>query len=172
MRAVWEPKVNHSEQLLALDKSIITEKHDPFANGSDHFATLINELSSVERCVVDNIKHRPTQHWMRKYPDLDKVSKVISILCDETFRADERHPKIIMRSRWLVKVLYNNIKDTRENLEILADWKDAQLVTIFKKSDRQDCGAYWGDLASLDTMERVRPHTAQQTIDPSRRFLT
>ena len=48
-RGVWESRVNHSEQLQFLyNKTIIWLK--------DNFATLLNELSTVEQHVVDNIE--------------------------------------------------------------------------------------------------------------------
>ncbi len=44
MRTVWALRVNHPEQLQALNnKTIITEKHD-FARWKDHFATMLNEF--------------------------------------------------------------------------------------------------------------------------------
>ena len=41
---------------------------------------MLNESSKVKQHAVDNIEQRPTQHRMCKCPNLNKVSKVISIL--------------------------------------------------------------------------------------------
>ena len=54
--------------------------------------------------------------------------------------------KLLRGGRRLIKALYTIIKDSWENFEVSADWKDAQLVTIFKKGDRQNCGNYYGIL--------------------------
>ena len=72
MRAVWGPRVNHPDQLLALDnKTLLTEKSDLLARWKDHFSTLLNEPSTVDQHVVDNIEQRPIEHSMSKCPDLD-----------------------------------------------------------------------------------------------------
>ena len=99
----------------------------------------------MEHYAVDNIEQMPTQHWMCKCPDLDEVSKVISMLCDgKSPSADGQHPEVIKRGgRKLVEVIYITIKDASENIEVTADWKDTQLVTTFKKRDRRDRDNYW-----------------------------
>ena len=96
---------------------------------------LIIEPSIVKQRMVDEIEQRPTKHWMCKYPDLNEVSKVISMLCNgKSLGADGLHPEFIKRGgRKLVKVLHTIIRYAWKNLEVSADWKDAQLVTIFKK---------------------------------------
>ena len=66
MKAAWEPRVNHPEQLLALEnKTIITEKHMLLAKWKDHFASLLNELSTVEKYAGGNIEQKPAQHWTK-----------------------------------------------------------------------------------------------------------
>ena len=66
------------------------------------------------------------------------------MLCDEESPGAGRlHSEVIKKGgRKLVKVLYTIIKDAWENSEVSADWKDAQLITIFKKGDRQECSNY------------------------------
>ena len=60
------------------------------------------------------------------------------MLCDgKSPGTDALHPKVIKRGgRRLAEILYTIIKEALENLEVLADWKDAQLVTTFKKGNR------------------------------------
>ena len=103
------------------------DKHELLTRRKDHFATPINEPSTVERHVVDNIEQRPTQHWIYKFQNLDKAWKVISLLRDrKSPSADELHPKVIKkRGRRFVEVLYTIIKEAWENLEIHTNWKDA-----------------------------------------------
>ena len=73
MRAVWGPRMNHQEQLLALDhKTIISEKHKFLTKWKYHFATLLHEMSTMEQYAVDNIEQKLTQHWMYEYQDLNK----------------------------------------------------------------------------------------------------
>ena len=39
----------------------------------------------MEQQAVDNIEQRPIKHSIRKFPDQDEVSKVISMLRDKKF---------------------------------------------------------------------------------------
>ena len=73
------------------------------------------------------------------------ISKVISMLRDgKSPDADELHPEVIKRGNMrLVEVLYIIIKDAPENIEVSADWKYVQLVTIFKNGKRR-VGNYRG----------------------------
>ena len=72
--------------LRALDnKTIITKKHELLTCFKDHFATVLNEQSTVEHHAVNNIEQRPTSHMMSKCPDLYEMSKVIFMLGDGYF---------------------------------------------------------------------------------------
>ena len=75
---------------------------------------------------------------MCKCPDLYEVSKVISMHCDgKSPGIDRLHPEVVKKGdRRLVEVLCTIIKDAWENLEVSADWKDVQIVTIFKRLER------------------------------------
>ena len=61
------------------------------------------------------------------------MNKFISALCyRKSHDANKLHSEVIKRGcKRLLKVLYI-IKDAWENLEVPVDWKDTQLVTIFK----------------------------------------
>ena len=64
---------------------------------------------------------------------------VISKLCDRKFPdTDGLQSEIIKRGgRLLVKGFYTIVRQAWQNLDVYTDWKDAQLVTIFKKGDRK-----------------------------------
>ena len=116
----WEPRVNHTEQLLAFDNKTITEDHELLSSWKDHFATLLNESSTMEQYASDIIEPRPNQYWMSRCPDLDELNKVISMSCDGMSPgAEGLHPEVNKREgRRLVKVLYIIMRDAWENLGI------------------------------------------------------
>ena len=72
--------------------------------------------------------------------DLDELSMIIFICRNGKCSGVEGlHPKVIKKGESrLVQVVNATIRDTEENIEFPADWKDAQLVTIFKKKDIRD----------------------------------
>ena len=113
--------------LVLNNKTAITVKYKFIAWWKDHFASLLNKTSTVEQDEVDNNEERPTQPWMCKCLDLDKVSEVISMLRDvKSPGADGLNPEVIKKGGMkFVEVRYTNIKNTWENLEVPADWKGA-----------------------------------------------
>lgn len=57
MKAVWGPRVNHSDQLLAFDnKTRLTEKHVLLTRREDHFRTLLNVPSIIETHATESIE--------------------------------------------------------------------------------------------------------------------
>ena len=79
-------------------------------------------------------------------PDAEEVRKAVEILADgKSPGADGIHPEIIKRGGpKLLETLTIIIRKAWEEGKVPQDWKDAQLVTIFKKGDRRVCGNYRG----------------------------
>ena len=70
---------------------------------------------------------------MCKRPDLNEV-KLYMFHDGKSSGTDRLHPEVIESGgRRLVEIFNTIIKAAWENIEIPADWKDVQLVTIFKK---------------------------------------
>ena len=62
-RILWGPRVNHSKQLLTVsNKTIIIEKCEFHVRWKNHFATFLNETSTIEQHAVDDIGQSPTHH--------------------------------------------------------------------------------------------------------------
>jgi len=58
---------------------------------------------------------------------------------------DDIHPGLLKKGgAELILRLTGIITESLRNEEVPQDWKDAQLVTIFKKGDRHICGNYSG----------------------------
>ena len=92
---------------------------------------------------------------MCKCPDVDKERKISMPRNRKSPDTDGLHPEVIKRgNKRLVEILYTIIKDAWENLEVPADLKGAELVTILKKGDRRDCRNYCG-ISLLPIPEKV-----------------
>ena len=84
--------------------------------------------------------------------------KWVRLFLYSTMESLPAQTEVIKREyRRLIKVSSTIIKDAWENLEVLVDWKDVQLVTIFKKRDRQGCGYHYGTLL-LSILGKVFGH--------------
>lgn len=107
---------------------------------------MLNETPNIKPNVTESIEQSPTQCWMDECPELDEVIEAIDMLCEgKAPGSDGIHPEVIKRDgTGLLSALDDIIKEAWRNTEVPQDWKDAQLVTIFKKGDRRLCGNYRG----------------------------
>lgn len=147
LKAVWGPRTSYPDQLLASDnQTLLTEKKDLLARWTEHFNTLLNEKNEVDQAVTDSIEQQPLQSWMDEVPSVKEVEDAISLLSNrKSPGADGIHPEIIkFGGQVLVQRLHEIIVDSWENRSPPQDWKDAQLITLFKKGDRRLCGNYRG----------------------------
>ena len=78
---------------------------------------------------------------MDKCPEIDEISKAIDMISDgKSPGSDGIHPEVFKRGGpGLLCAFYETIKKAWNTATVLQDWKDAQLVTIFKKGDRRLC---------------------------------
>ena len=67
----------------------------------------------MEHHAINDIEQTPTKHWMYKWPDKDKVSKIISMLCNgKSPSAYGLYPEVIKNeSKRLVQILNTIIRD-------------------------------------------------------------
>ena len=74
---------------------------------------------------------------MDECPEIDEMSKAIDMISDgKSPGSDGIHPEVIKRgSPGLICALHKIIKKAWNTATVPQDWKDAQLVTIFKKVD-------------------------------------
>ena len=147
MRAVWRLRVNHPEQLLASDNStLLTEKQDLLDIRTQHFRTVLKIHSVVNKNVTDTMPQSSIQQWITVTPTFDEVQHAVGLLSSgKVPGADGIHPEIIQHSGpKLLETLPEVIKIAWDTKTIPQDWKDAQLITLFKKSDRCALDNYRG----------------------------
>ena len=147
MRAVWGPRISHPDQLLACNQStLLTEKQDLLNRWTEHFSKLLNEAPVIDQDAVNNLRQAPVQNWMDRCPEIDEISKAIDMISDgKSPGSDGIHPEVIKRGgQKLLCALHEIIQEAWNTATVPQDWKDAQLVTIFKKGDRRLCGNYRG----------------------------
>ena len=147
LKAVWGPRVNYPDQLLSSDnQTLLSEKKDLLSRWTEHFNSLLNESNEVPPDVTRDLKQHPVQSWMDELPDLKEVADAISLLSSgKSPGSDGIHPEVIkLGGKSLVQCLHEIILDSWKSGTPPQDWKDAQLITLFKKGDRRLCGNYRG----------------------------
>ena len=144
MKAVWGPRLCSPDQLLAADNhTVLTRKHDILERWTTHSQTLLNDTTGVDDKVADQMIQSPIQTELDNCLSIGEVENAIDMLCEgKSHGPDGIHPEIVKRGgRKLVEVLYDIIKEAWNECDVPQDWKDAQMITIFKKGNRKVCGA-------------------------------
>ena len=147
IKASYGPKVSYPDQLLALDNiTLLTEKKDLLTRWTEHFNTLLNEVSDVNLDIPKSLEQSTIQTWMDDCPDMMELCEVIDSLSNgKSPGADGIHPEVIKRGgQTLLEKLYEIKCDIWQTGLPPQDWKDAQLITLYKKGDRRQCGNYRG----------------------------
>lgn len=147
MKAIWGPRTSHPDQLLASNNTtLLTEKKDLLIRWSEHFKKLLNETPEIDQDAIKNLKQATVQNWMDECPEIDEVRRAVEMLSEgKSPGADGIHPEVIKKGGpKLLSALHEIIQDAWKTAVVPQDWKDAQLVTIFKKGDRKVCGNYRG----------------------------
>ena len=137
IRAVWKPRLKHSEKLKARDnKKVITEKHELLARWKGNFTTLnCHQWKNMLLTMLDksqsSTRHANTQS-LKKWIKLSLCTVTKSLLTLKDCM------QIFYETR-LIEVLSTIGWEAWENLKFPANWNDAQLVNSFKKGYRHDC---------------------------------
>ena len=127
--------------------TLLTENRDLLSRWTQHFRMLLNETPNIDPMVLESIiEHSPTQQWMDAVPEVDEIREAVEMLRDgKSPGSDGIHPEIIKNGgSKLLCALHEIVQEAWRTAEVPQDWKDGQLVTIFKKGDRQLCGNYRG----------------------------
>ena len=125
---------------------VITEKEQNLNRWQQHFSVLLNIPSIITSKALDAVLVHPYCNIFDSVPTLDKVSKAVTAMKNSKAPGADGIPAEIFKhsdvklQRRLHK-LFVNIWHSEETLQ---DFKDASVVTNFKKGDKSDCGNYRG----------------------------
>ena len=147
LKEVWGPRTNATSQLKAADgHTILTEDHQILDRWAEHFNLLLNDVGDVSLETISQIPQKPKADWLDLEPDLGEIEKAISQLSDGKAPGVDMIPGEIFKHGGLLlkETLWKLILDVWREVEIPSDWRNASMITIFKKGDRSDCGNYRG----------------------------
>ena len=124
--------------LLAADSTaILTDPLDILERWREHFSTLLNQESTAAEDFLRNVLSHPPQPWMSQPPSLVEFEKAPGL--DNIPYELIQHGGLPLTSR-----LFSLILRMWESEQVPKDLKDAAVITIFKKGDRNACGNYRG----------------------------
>ena len=116
------------------------------ARWSEHFQLLLNVPGDIDHKAVDNILQRITKTSLGEIPTMDEMARASACLKYGKAPGGDGIPAEVWKQGGdnLFSRLHQLITNAWEVGSVPQAWKDASIVTIYKKRDRTDCGKYRG----------------------------
>ena len=116
------------------------------ARWSEHFQKLLNVHGDIDHEALDNIPQRIIKTSLDEIPTMDEMARAIAGLKDGKAPGGDGIPAEVWKHGGdnLFSRLHQLITNAWELGSVPQAWKDASIVTIYKKGDRTDCGNYRG----------------------------
>lgn len=147
LKEVWGPQRRGATNLKSADGTkLLTDKREVDARWREHFEQLLNVPGDIDPEALARIEQRPELPDMNAIPSPTELVDAIKVLSDRKAPGSDGIPAEIWKHGGanLVDQLHRIIIRAWEEEDVPQEWKDASLVTIFKKGDRTDCGNYRG----------------------------
>ena len=147
LKEVWGPKKKGPVQLKSADgMETFSDSKRVVARWSEHFQKLLNVPGNIDHEALDNIPQRIIKTSLDDIPTMDEMAKAIAGLKDgKAPRGNGLSAEVWKHGGDnLFSRLHQLITNAWEVGSVPQSWKDANIVTIYKKGDRTDCGNYRG----------------------------
>ena len=169
IKAIHGPSTYGQAPLKSKDGSTILKSNaDISARWKEHFQDLLNQTISFDRNVINNIPTQPIDDSLSKLPSLEEVREAISTLKNNKATGLDGIPAEAYKfgGSLLEYQLHQLIIKIWINEDTPSDFRDATIVTIYKKKgDRSDCGNYRG-ISLLATAGKILAHIMNSRLKP------
>ncbi|KAK2167303.1 hypothetical protein NP493_1280g00031 [Ridgeia piscesae] len=125
---------------------IFSDSKRVVARWSEHFQKILNVPGDINHEALDKIPQRITKTSLDEIPTMDEMKRAIVCLKDGKSPGGKGIPAEVWKHGGdnLFSRLHLLITNTWEVGSVPQAWKDASIVTIYKKGDRTDCRNYRG----------------------------
>lgn len=147
LKEVWGPQTRSTVHLKSLDgNTTFSDNKSVLERWSQHFEALLNQPGDIEPAARDRIIQRPIVTALDDVPTLEELHQALSSLADGKAPGVDGIPSEIWKygGATLTNNLLILIQQAWAEGSVPQEWKDANIVTIFKKGDRTQCGNYRG----------------------------
>ena len=147
LKDVWEPKKKASVHLKSTDgMETFSDSKRVVARWSEHTQTLLNVPSDKNHEALDNIPQRITKKNLNEIPTMDEMTRAFAGLKDGKAPGEDGIPAEVWKHGGdnLFSRLHLLITNAWDVGFVPQAWKDASIVTFYKKGGRKDCGNYRG----------------------------
>ena len=147
------------------------------ARWKEHFQNLLNVSGEIEQEALDRIHQQDTNTCLDEPPTMEDLKRAIASLKDGKTPGGDGVPAEVWKhgGTCMTIKLHDLICKAWDDGSVPQAWKDATIVTIYKKGDRTDCGNYRGiSLLSIAgkifariLLDRLTRHITPQTVSES-----
>ena len=144
---MWGPKKKGPVQLKSTDgMETVSDSKRVVARWSEHFQKLLNVPGDIYHEALDNIQQRIIKTSLDEIPTTDEMARAIASLRHGKSHGGDGIPAEVWKHGGdnLFSRLHQLITNAWEVGSVPQTWKDASIVTNYKKGDRTDCGNYRG----------------------------
>ena len=175
LKEVWGPQKRGATTLKSADgMELITDKRKVDERWREHFEQLLNVPGSIQPEALSRIQQHSEITELNDEPSLVELMNAVKILSEGKAPGPDGIPAEIWKcgGEKLIDQLHKIILRAWQEENVPQEWKDANLVTIFKKGDRTECGNYRGiSLLSIAgkafariLLNRLEKHVTHQII--------
>lgn len=148
LKAIYGPKTNAVAPVKSADGSKVhTDILEIRERWKEHFCNLLNQQGSAEPDACRLLESRPPQEDLCCEITMEELKKALKTTASRKAPGLDGIPSDVLKNggQALLEELLNLFNDCLNSERLPQDFKDASIVTIYKrKGDREDCGNHRG----------------------------
>ena len=147
LKVIYGPKSKATSPLLdTAGKTLLVDEDKILQRWVDHYSEVLNRPSSADLLTINSIPQRTIIDELDAYPTAAEVKLAIKILCRGKKPGRDGIPAEIYKvgGPGLIKKLTALLKKIWEQGSVPQDFKDASVISLFKKGKRSLCDNYRG----------------------------
>ncbi|KAK2172804.1 hypothetical protein NP493_928g01031 [Ridgeia piscesae] len=157
LKEVWGPKKKGPAHLISTEEmKIFFDSKRVVARWSEHFQKLFNVPGDIDHEALENIPQRMTKTSLDDIPTMAEMARAITGLQDGKASGGDGIPAEVWKHGGdnLFSRLHQLITNAWEVGSVPQSWKDASIVTIYKKAMLDEALRYTG-MASTYSPDRA-----------------
>ena len=182
LKEVWGPKKKGPVHLKSTcGMETFSDSKRVVVRWDEHFQKLLNVPGDINHEVLDNIQQLITKTSLDEIPTMDEMARIIDCLIDAKAPEGDGIPAEAWKHGGdnLLSRLHQLITNAWEVGSVPQAWKDASIVTIYKKGDRTHSGncrgisllSIAGNIFARILLNRLFTHITPEVVpETQRRF--
>ena len=147
LNGIFGPSKSKTSPIESKDgQTVFTEEPDILNRWAEHFKGVFNQDSNVDWSVLNSIPQQETKKELSRVPCFSEVQKAIKQLCKNKAPGDDGIPGEIFMygGHSVARKLTKLIEQIWAKETVPQDFKDANIIKLYKKGKRSVCDNYRG----------------------------